>query len=101
MVDVINYYFKSITDKTVKLEESFVNSYFHECLGYKSVINSTRRMRIILDAKYNRADLNKVTTEKFQHLTATKIHRILHLLNEFEDLFNGTLGMWETTPVDF
>ena len=30
MVDVSNYDFKSITDKTDKLEESFINSYVDE-----------------------------------------------------------------------
>ena len=51
MVDVSNYDFKSITDKTVKLEESFVNSYVNECLESANTIKSTRRIRRILDAK--------------------------------------------------
>ena len=99
MFDVSNYDFKSITDKTVKPEESFVNSYVDKCLESDSAINSTRSMRRILDAKYEKSDLNKVMTGNFQHLTATKSHILLHLLNKFEDLFNGMLGMWETTPV--
>ena len=57
MVDVINYDFKSITDKNVKPEESFVNSYVDKCLESDSAINSTRRMRRILDAKYEKVDL--------------------------------------------
>ena len=39
-------------------------------------------------------------TEQCQHLTATENHRILHLLKKFEDLFEGTLGTWNTTLVD-
>ena len=35
-------------------------------------------MRRILDAKYEKADLNKVMTKKCQHLTATETHRLLH-----------------------
>ena len=52
MVDVRNYDFKYITEKTVKPEESFVNLYVNECLESDSPISSTHRMRRILDAKY-------------------------------------------------
>ena len=57
-------------------------------------------MSIILDVKYIKADLNKVMNKQRQHLTAKECHRFLHLLNKFEDLFDGTLGMWKTIPVD-
>ena len=49
-------------------------------------------MRRVLDANYEKADLNKVMTQQCQHL---KI-----LLNEYKDLIDGTLGTWNTTPVD-
>ena len=39
-------------------------------------------------------------TEQCQHLTTTECYRLLHILNKFEDLFNGMLCMWNTTPVD-
>ena len=100
MVDVINYDFKSITDKTVKLEESFINLYVDKCLKSVSAIISTRSMRRILDEKYKKADLNKVTTEQCQHITATESHRLLHLLKKCKDLFDGILGTWNTTPVN-
>ena len=100
MVDVNNYDFKSITDKTVKPEEYFINSYVDECIKYDSVISSTHRMHRILYAKYKKVDLNKVMTKKCQHLTATESHRLLHHLNNFEDMFDGTLGTWNTTPVN-
>ena len=41
IVDVINYDFNLITDKTVKLEESFINSYINECLKFESAISAT------------------------------------------------------------
>ena len=99
MVDVINYDFKAITDKTVKTEESFVNLYVNKCLESDSSISSTQRMHKILDAKYEKSDLNKVITKQCQHLTGTESHRLLHILEEFEDLFDGTLGTWKTTLV--
>ena len=51
MVDVSNYNFKSITEKTVKPEESFVNLYVDKCLESVNTIKSTCRMRRILYAK--------------------------------------------------
>ena len=60
MVDLINYDFKFITDKTVKPEESFINSYVKKCLKSDSAISSTRRICILLDVKYKKADINKV-----------------------------------------
>ena len=57
-------------------------------------------MRRILDVKYKKADLNEVMNKQCQkHLTATEHHALLQLLNKFEDLFDGTLGTWNTTPV--
>ena len=52
IVDLNYYDFRSITDKTVKPEEYFNNSYVDECLKSESAISSTCRMQRILDAKY-------------------------------------------------
>ena len=68
MVDVINYDFNIITAKTVKPEESFINSYADECFKSKSAITTTRRMRMTLDAKYETADLNNSMNEQCQPL---------------------------------
>ena len=51
MVDVSNYSFNLITDKTVKTEESLINLYVDECLESKSAISAMHRMRRILDTK--------------------------------------------------
>ena len=39
-------------------------------------------------------------TEQFQHLNIEELKRLLNLLSKFKDLFDGTLGAWDTTPVD-
>ena len=39
-------------------------------------------------------------TKECQHLTATESYILLHLLKKFKYLFRGTLGTWNTTPVD-
>ena len=68
MVDIRNYYFKPLTDKKVKPEESFINSYVDECLESEGTISSTRRIRRILDAKYRKAALNQVMSKQCQHI---------------------------------
>ena len=83
MVNVGNYNFKSITDKTIDPEESFVNLYVYERLESYSAISSTHMMHIILDTKYKEADLNKVMTKQCQHRTATERHRLLKFLKKF------------------
>ena len=57
-------------------------------------------MRRILDAKYKKYDLNKVVTKQCQHINAEERKILLILLKKFEDLFDGTLGAWNNTPVD-
>ena len=59
MVVLSNYDFKYLTVNIIKPEESFINLCANKCLKSESTISSTRRMRIILDAKYENTDLNK------------------------------------------
>ena len=87
-------------DKKVKPEESFINLYVDECLESEGAISVTLRMRRILDAKYKNADLNEVMAKKCQHLNAEEYKILMIILRKFEDLLNGTLGTWNTTPVD-
>ena len=37
----------------------------------------------------------------FQHLTEEQRKYLLNLLQEIEELLDGTLGTWKTYPVDF
>ena len=59
-----------------------------------------RRMRRILDAKYEKADLNTVMAKHCKHLNPAQRCRLLTLLGKFEDLFDGALDMRNTTLVD-
>ena len=100
MVKVINYDFKSITYKTVKPEEPFINFYVDELLESDSTMSSTRRIRMILDVNDKKSDLNKVMAKQCQHLTTTERYRLLNLLKKFKDMSGGTLGTWNSTAVD-
>ena len=54
MFDISNYDYKTLTDKIVKPEESFLNSCVNECFESEKRISQTRKMRIILDTKYKK-----------------------------------------------
>ena len=57
-------------------------------------------MRILLNASYEKSDLNKVITNQCQHLSSKERNRLLTILKKFEDLFEGTLGTWNTTLLE-
>ena len=52
-----------------------------------------------MDAKYEKADLNAVLADNCKHLSVPDHEKLLKLLTKFEDLFDGTLGDWDTEPV--
>ena len=66
-----------------------------------STLDATNRVVRILDAKYEKADLQSIIKENCKHLSQHDQNKLLDLLNKFEDLFDGTLGDWKTEPVSF
>ena len=64
-----------------------------------TITNSTDRIKRILDAKYEAADLEKVCSGQ-THLAQLERQQLLNLLNQYADLFDGTLGRWNLEPVD-
>jgi len=67
----------------------------------KSTELATRRIVEILDAKYEKANLPELVENECSHLNPVEKLQLLELLTEFEDLFDGTLGDWDTEPVSF
>jgi hypothetical protein len=53
----------------------------------------------ILDAKYEKADLQSVVSAICTHLSHQDQSKSLELFIEFEKLFDETLGVWNTAPV--
>ena len=66
-----------------------------------SMQDATRCAIRILDAKYNKADLQSIVENNCKHLSADQQNMLLQLLMKYESLFDGTLGDWKTTPVSF
>ncbi len=55
----------------------------------------------ILDAKYQKADLQSIVRDNCKHLNANQQKKLLQLLKKYKSLFDGTLGDWKTKPVSF
>jgi len=53
----------------------------------------------ILDAMYENADLNAAVKENCNYLSTLDQEKLRKLLTEFEELFDGTLGNWDTELV--
>ena len=64
-----------------------------------STKEATDRVVKILDSKYEKANLNKIV-EDANNLDANQKQMLLKLLKQYETLFDGTLGRWNTTPVN-
>ena len=56
-----------------------------------------RSMTDILDAKYQKANLEKIV-EKADHLTKPERESLFKLLKKYEELFDGTLGHFTGKP---
>ena len=81
---------------TKKLHNSF-----KEFLESRSTREATSRAVEILDANYEKADLPKVIYDTCSHLTVLQKNKLLRTLLAFKELFDGTLGDWQTEPVSF
>ena len=100
IVDLSVYKFKDLNTGNITPEESFTNSYTEEIHELKQVRSSNKQFYVILDAKYENSDLNKVMKNKCQHFMETQRNELLKLLQKIEDFFDGTLGTWKTYTVD-
>ena len=57
----------------------------------KNVAQATRRIKKILDAKYQKANLKEIT-KQLDYLSKDEQKLLLKLLRKYEDMFDGTLG---------
>ena len=79
----------------------FTDAYAEEVYKSEHISTATKILRVILDAKYEKADLHKVMETQCQHLTTTPPNYLLKLLQKIEELFDGKLGTRKIDPVEF
>ena len=65
MVDLSTYAFKILNTGEITPEEQFTNDYVEEAHESEHVLTSTKKLRVILDAKYEKADLHKVIETQY------------------------------------
>ena len=80
-------------------DDEFLNTKFEEYYKSSAVQQATSRMTTILDAKYEKADLDNVVKSAI-HLSESKKSSLRALLGKYEELFDGTLGKWRGHPLD-
>ena len=85
----INYLQGSSTLRALKLNHSLA-------MEPQSTQDATKRVRRILDTKYQKADLQSIIRDNCKHLSANQQRKLLQLLKKYETLFDGTLGDWQT-----
>ena len=57
-----------------------MDAYVEEVFKLENICSSTKILRKILDVKYEKANLNKVMNEKFQHLSENQRNDLIRLL---------------------
>jgi hypothetical protein len=67
----------------------------------QSTQDKIKHVTRILDAKYQKSDLQSIARDNCKHLSADQQKKLLQLLKKYETLFDGTLGDWKTRPVSF
>jgi hypothetical protein len=90
----INYLQGSSTLRALRLNHSLA-------MEPQSTQDATKRVTQILDAKYQKADLQSIVRDTCKHLSANQQKKLLQLLTKYELLFDGTLGDWKTKLVSF
>jgi hypothetical protein len=74
--------------------------YWHQDLQESEALQAaTNRLKKILDAKYEKADLHEIC-RACTHLSTAEQDKLLTVLRKHEILFDGTLGRWEGRPCD-
>ena len=81
------------------LDSKALNNFHRDHLEPTATKEETKRTVEILDAKYEKANLAEIVSEYCAHLSSQQRAKMLLLLNKYEELFDGTLGDFNTDPV--
>ncbi len=79
----------SLTPSNMDRAWAVNNSMAHEL---QSMQEATQRVVHILDAKYEKADLQSIVSTNCTHLSLQDHNLLLELFTDFEELFDRTLG---------
>ncbi len=92
MKNINNLQLTSSISRLFKLNSSYAQE-------RESTRNATKLVVEILDAKYDIADLPSIVKNNCAHLSTPHRNLLLGMLLKYEELFDGTLGVWKLPPV--
>jgi hypothetical protein len=107
---ILNFHDKTLTIDHVALpmqdlhsldDPKLLNNIYTESTEPSVSRVATNRVTQILDAKYEKANLPEVVNNNCKHLTINQRNKLLRLLIQYEELFDGTLGDWKGESVNF
>ena len=82
------------SDTSIPMKPVENNTRIHFAISdSKRVASETKRMKKILDANYEKADLNKIV-DNLKYLDKNKQTKLLNLLKKYEPMFDGALGKY-------
>jgi hypothetical protein len=82
-----------------RLKDNWVDALEQEILyAHDPDTTDAERIQGILESKYTPADISKIV-EECTHLEQSERRQLLHLLQKYEDLSDGSLGTWKTDPI--
>ena len=76
-----------------------VNALFTDLSESKIMEASHQRSKEVLDAKYDKVDINKYVAKICAVISKTQKELLRQLLTKYESLFDGTLGKWKRKAV--
>ena len=79
MVDLSTHVFKDLNIGKITHKYSFNNDYVKEIYDPEHVHTTTKWLGVILDVKYEKADLQNVVETQCQHLIMTQHNELLKL----------------------
>ena len=82
------------SDTSIPMKPVENNTRIHFAISdSKRVASETKRIKKILDANYEKADLNKIVDD-LKYLDKNKQSKLLKLLKKYEPMFDGALGKY-------
>ena len=87
-------------DFTKKLTPSEIKSTIQQAVEPVVTKSATSRLTKILDATYEKADLQEVVSQA-HHINKQQKQMLYNLLKKYEEVFDGQLSQWDTEPVEF
>jgi hypothetical protein len=88
----------SLTRRFARSKE-LINEFEQEIMfAHDPTTTDAERIQNIIEAKYSKANLEQLS-QGCKTLTKNEQNKLLLLLKKFEHLFDGSLGTWQTEPI--